>query len=183
MFGVVLGASVLLSACDSQSPAEKVAQAAPAAANEAARYVQEGTKSFSDQDLKKVAVILVKARDNQFVKQLADELIYQTRDKQANKLAVYIAEEGFLVNTDPVLANRAGLEYKLGRYVEKDYQKAAQILSSPALQKSNIAKFYLAEVLLADDNPDRDVARGKALLVESADSGIVKAKERLQEFN
>lgn len=183
VLGVVLGASVLIGACDSQSPIDKVSQGAPATAVDAARYVNEETKSFSDQDLKQVAVELVKDRDNQFIKQLVDELIYQTRDKQANKLAVLIAEQGFLVNNDPVLANRAGLEYKIGRYVEKDYQKAAQILGTPVLRRSNVAKFYLAEVLLADDNPNRDPARGKALLVESADAGVIQAKERLQKLN
>ncbi|MFJ3076093.1 MULTISPECIES: hypothetical protein [Pseudomonas] len=183
VMSAVVGATALLTACDNKSAWDKVSESAPSTATEAALYLHQEAKTFNEDELNKLASALVNTRDLPFIKQLTDELIYKTRDKQDNKLAVFIAEQGYLVKNDPILANRAGLEYKTGRFVTKDYDKAASILGSPALKKASVAKFYLAEVLLAEDNPKRDPATGKALLVESANAGVEAAQKKLQEIN
>lgn len=183
VLGAMCSAAALMSACESQTASEKIVSATPEIATEAAKYLHDQAKQLNDQSLTQVAIDLVNSRDVLFVRQLVDELIYKTRDKQDNKFAVLLAEQGFLIKNDAVMANRAGLEYKNGRYVAKNYKRAEEILNSTALQKEKVAKFYLAEVLLAEDNPNRDPVRGMALLAESAEAGVTAAQEKLQSIN
>lgn len=161
---------------------DEIAEQSPTDVQGAAAYISKESKSLTDAELSNLARTLVTSRELKFSQELTAELIYKTTEVEAKKLAVYIAEQGFTSKNDLMLANRAALEYKMGRYVQKNLEKATTIFTSPVLRDVPISKFYLAEVLLDNDNPNRDPQRAKTLLEESAGAGIEAAKQKIKEL-
>jgi len=161
---------------------DEIVKNSPIDAKGAAAFITSKSKSLTDAELSNLARTIIETRDLKFSQDLTNELIYKIYSTDAKKLAVYIAEHGFTSKNDLLLANRAGLEYKLGRFVPKNLEKATAIFSSPLLKNVPISKFYLAEILLDTENPNSDKLMAKALLVESANAGIEAAKQKLKEI-
>lgn len=148
----------------------------------AAAYIKPQIEGLSDVELSNLARSIVEDRDIEFSRTITNEFIYNAKDKESKRLAVLIAEQGFVIKNDIILANRAALEYKLGRFIQKNQEKAVTLLTSPVLVNVPISKFYLAEIMLDKDNPKRDPEAAKQLLIESANAGIVAAKDKLKEM-
>lgn len=161
---------------------DELAQDAPEKPELAAKFLREEINGFSDVQLSNLARSIIESRDIKFSQKLTDSFIYTGKDKESKRLAVFIAEQGFILKNDLVLANRAALEYKMGRFVQKNHEKATTLLKSPVLANVPISKFYLAEILLDDSNPKRDPIAAKQLLRESAAAGIEAAKKKLKEI-
>ncbi|WP_176512147.1 sel1 repeat family protein [Pseudomonas faucium] len=160
---------------------DELAQDAPEQPEQAATFLREAISNFSDAQLSNLARSIVESRDIKFSQTLTNSFIYTGKDKESKRLAVFIAEQGFILKGDIVLANRAALEYKMGRFVQKNVEKATTIFTSPVLINVPISKFYLAEMLLDDSNPNKDPIEAQRLLKESAAAGIVAAKKKLKE--
>ncbi len=161
---------------------DELAQDAPEKPELAADFLRAEIAGFSDSQLSNLARSIIETRDIGFSQKLTNAFIYSGKDKESKKLAVLIAEQGFIIKNDLILANRAALEYKMGRFIQKNHEKATTILTSPVLAQVPISKFYLAEILLDDSNPNRDPVAARQLLNESAASGIEAAKIKLGEL-
>ncbi|MCQ6258207.1 hypothetical protein [Pseudomonas sp. Q11] len=161
---------------------DELTQDAPEKPGLAAIFLREEIAGFSDAQLSNLARSIIETRDIEFSQKLTNAFIYSGKDKESKKLAVLIAEQGFVRKNDLVLANRAALEYKMGRFIQKNYEKATTILTSPVLAQVPISKFYLAEILLDNSNPNNDPVAARQLLNESAASGIEAAKKKLKEL-
>lgn len=160
---------------------DELAQDAPEKPELAADFLRSEIPGLSDTQLANLARAIVDSRDIKFSQKLTDAFIYTGKDKESKRLAVLVAEQGFILKGDVVLANRAALEYKMGRFVQKNFEKATTIFTSPVLKNVPISKFYLAEMLLDDSNPNKDPIEAQRLLKESAAAGIVAAKKKLKE--
>lgn len=161
---------------------DELAQDAPERPELAADFLRPEIAGFSDAQLTNLARSIVDSRDLKFSQKLTDAFIYSGKDKESKRLAVFVAEQGYILKSDVVLANRAALEYKMGRFVQKNPEKAATIFTSPVLANVPISKFYLAEILLDDSNPNRNPVEAQRLLKESAAAGIEAAKKKLKEI-
>ncbi|MFJ3074490.1 hypothetical protein [Pseudomonas sp. NPDC087029] len=161
---------------------DELVQDAPETPELAADYLRAEITGFSNAQLSNLARSIIETRDIGFSQKLTNAFIYSGKDRESKQLAVLIAEQGFIIKNDLILANRAALEYKTGRFISKNYEKATTILTSPLLAHVPISKFYLAEILLDDSNPNRDPKTARQLLNESAASGIEAAKKKLKEM-
>ncbi|MCS4284400.1 TPR repeat protein [Pseudomonas sp. BIGb0278] len=161
---------------------DEIAENSPLDAQRAAVFMAKESRLLTDAELSNLARTIVSSREIKFSQAITNELIYKTQNSEAKKLAVYIAEQGFIAKGDILLSNRAALEYKIGRFVPRNLEKATIIFSSPTLKNVPISKFYLAEILLDNDNPKKDPKTAKELLTESANSGIEAAKQKLKEL-
>jgi TPR repeat protein len=161
---------------------DEIAQDTPEKPELAAEFLRKEITGFTDAQLTNLAKAIVDARDIKFSQKLTHTLIYAGKDQESKRLAVFVAEQGFILKNDVGLANRAALEYKIGRFVQKNPEKAAKIFTSPVLVNVPISKFYLAEILLDDSNPRRDPIEAQRLLKESAAAGIEAAKKKLKDI-
>ena len=99
--------------------------------------------------------------------------------KRTGRLSVTVLDRAAERYQDRAIMGRVAREYSVGRFVEKDYPKAIRYYSKPMLFRSAGIKYYLAEIYLAEDNPDRDVERGLKLLRVAAGEGDARAAARL----
>lgn len=149
----------------------------PSDPSEASAFLLDTSANMNSAEMAALAREVGTSLDAKTLSIITQAMIYTKGYK--GPLAVLIAEDGAVRFGDPALLNRAGLEYLTGRFIGRDYRKAALYLSNPNLARSMISQFYLAEVLLAKDNPDRDPERGRKLLKMAADAGIEAARKRL----
>ncbi|MGB3500403.1 MAG: hypothetical protein WBA44_02185 [Mesorhizobium sp.] len=125
----------------------------------------------SDDELTQIANGLVGETTPHSMTLLTMYLIRDHREPEARRLGVIASELGGTHWNWPNLLFRAGREYGLGRFVERDFAKATRYLSHPTLANTVSAQFALGSALTNADNPNRDVERGKALLRKAAQSG------------
>lgn len=147
-----------------------------------AKTVSGMVKGRTDQDIETIAKTLVDKRDPVSISQISESLIATEKDEFSLRAAALIAEAGAVKYNDGALLNRAGLEYQLGRWVKKDYVKAAKYLDSPPLAKVPHSQFYLGQVLIAKDNPKRDEQKGMEKIRFAASEGLEAAKKLLAEL-
>ncbi|MBA3446467.1 MAG: sel1 repeat family protein [Pseudaminobacter sp.] len=131
-------------------------------------------------DLEEELVIFVQSRSASFIRRVVDILIFERRDAFARSLGVILAEHGALMYHYPPLLIRAGYEFGSGRFVEQDFKKAANLLSDPAVENLASAKFYLGELLLLEENLERDPSRGLKLIREAAQMDFPPAAAQLR---
>lgn len=162
---------------NSPTGAARLIDGMPSEPAQASAFLLETASDMTGADMSALAREVAAKNDVETTRQIVEKMIHTKGYK--GPLAVLIAENGAAQYNDPGMLNRAGLEYSAGRFVKRDYLKAKTYLSNPALARSMISQFYLAEVLLAPDNPKRDPERGRKLLKLAADAGIEAAKKRL----
>src|SRR5690606_32224763 len=124
----------------------------------------------------------VEGLDDRRLRALADEqaaehdpaflrdLFYRLLDANRGRAATFVAEAGAEKYGDPTLLLLAGREYARGRFVERDWEKAARFLSDDEVQKTSAGQYWYGWLLVAKANPNGDIVRGAAVLREAASS-------------
>jgi hypothetical protein len=113
---------------------------------------------------------------------IVESMIGISRDGNAHRLAIYIAESDAQTRRNVRIFGRLGYEYATGNIVPVDYAKAERYLGDKLVRKNATAQYYLGLVLYALDNPDRREDQGRALIKQAADAGVAKAAEKLREI-
>lgn len=151
----------------------------PQTADLAVEFVADRAEGRSDGRLLEFAKEVATSRSVDFIRDLVDALIRNPKSPDGQKLAVFLAREGAAVHNDAVLVNRAGLEFWLGRFVPKDLAQAQAELERDVVSKVPISQYYLAEVLLDQDNPLGDKERAIERLRFASANGVEAAQKKL----
>lgn len=139
-------------------------------------------RGASDAVLWEMAGDLVTTQSPDGVNLISMYLVSDYPEPGPPRLGVFAAEQGALRWNDRSLLWRAGTEYGNGRFVGRDYIKAMRYLGNPVLMSLPSGPFDLGELLLAEDNPYRDLVKGLELIRKSAAQGYDPAIKRLQEL-
>jgi hypothetical protein len=135
-----------------------------------------------DKALWETAGAVVAAGAPESTVQMVSELMRSGRSPKALRLGVYIAERGANRWQTASLLLRAGIEYRLGTNVDRDFAKAEKYLNDPILKTSLWAMLAAGELYLDPDNPHRDTEKAVGLIRKAAEGGLASAQKRLAEL-
>lgn len=137
---------------------------------------------YDDEQLRAFATSLVHETNEVALQSLLNTLQKHVPTRSARRLSVFLAEIGGQHWRSPDLMLKAGAEYRLGRYVARDRQKAIGYLTDPLLAADPRAFLELGELYLDPASPYHDKARGLDYMRRSAAGGVEGARERLKEL-
>jgi hypothetical protein len=143
----------------------------PEALKEIAAAYVEASLGLDDAALAALARDHAAAYTPEMLNRMGLHLISDRANREAGRAGVFLLAAGADLYRSPLLLERAGWQFYLARFVERDFEKATLYLSDPRVRYRAATVFRLGRVLIDARNPNRDVAAGAALVRSAAKSG------------
>lgn len=144
---------------------------APEAHKDIAAAYLESSRALDDLALVTLARSIAAAHGPDILNRMGLHLISDRNNGEAGRAGVFLLEAGADLYHSPLLLERAGWQFFLGRFVERDFAKATRFLSDPRVRYRPAANYRLGRVLSDARNPDRDEAAGVELIRAAAQRG------------